>query len=510
MSAPSPPHTAPPLFHLRLDGDSGRIAVAGAATEEAGRSLGLSPLEAGRVRVLVEALVADAVERITSRVDEPVTVTGTLEGTLLRLTVCDQGAPTDHSSLPAVASALLDAGVAEGLRIDPPGPHGNRVTVDVALPSHLETVVGDERVDGDDLAPSDEQLHYRRMRPDEALALSRGIHSCYGYSYPDLVYYFPERLASRVDAADWHSYVAVNPAGDIVAHLEQDFRDDGHIVHVGGAFTDPRYRGRNLLLKLSESAIRDREKRNPGPVIRYSEAVTTHPITQRIGLGEGQIECGILLGWLPALRQEGFNDDVVGLQRASVRPGVMFIRPPEQRTVHPPAFVADYVRRVIEQHDLPRSVEAPRPRSLEEAPDRTLRVVEVDREMAAASIMVTTIGRDLGDVLAADLQTLQGQVVHVELRLPAGDPVLSVAAAGLDELGFVFCAYLPEYRAAGDELRLQWLPNAQFDPDALVLHTEFLQELVADVIADVQAAKDRDVDQRRRRATTRRIFAALD
>jgi hypothetical protein len=178
--------------------------------------------------------------------------------------------------------------------------------------------------------------------------------------------------------------------------------------------------------------------------------------------------------------------------------------------VHPPAFVADYVRRVIEQHDLPRSVEAPRPRSLEEAPDRTLRVVEVDRETAVASIMVTTIGRDLGDVLAADLQTLQGQVVHVELRLPAGDPVLSVAAAGLDELGFVFCAYLPEYRAAGDELRLQWLPNAQFDPDALVLHTEFLQELVADVIADVQAAKDRDVDQRRRRATTRRIFAALD
>jgi hypothetical protein len=54
------------------------------------------------------------------------------------------------------------------------------------------------------------------------------------------------------------------------------------------------------------------------------------------------------------------------------------------------------------------------------------------------------------------------------------------------------------------------LPNAQFNPDALVLHTEFLQELVADVIADVQAAKDRDVDQRRRRATTRRIFAALD
>lgn len=39
MSAPSPPHTAPPLFQLLLDGDSGRIAVAGAATEEVGRSL---------------------------------------------------------------------------------------------------------------------------------------------------------------------------------------------------------------------------------------------------------------------------------------------------------------------------------------------------------------------------------------------------------------------------------------------------------------------------------------
>jgi len=57
---------------------------------------------------------------------------------------------------------------------------------------------------------------------------------------------------------------------------------------------------------------------------------------------------------------------------------------------------------------------------------------------------------------------------------------------------------------------LLWLPNAEFDPDAMVLHTEFLQELVADVIADVQRAKDRESEQRRRRASSRRIFAALD
>jgi len=59
-------------------------------------------------------------------------------------------------------------------------------------------------------------------------------------------------------------------------------------------------------------------------------------------------------------------------------------------------------------------------------------------------------------------------------------------------------------------LRLQWLPNAEFDPDAIVLHTEFMAGLTADVIADVRRAKDRDVEQRRRRASSRRIFAALD
>ncbi|MFM8863016.1 MAG: hypothetical protein ACKOIA_11280 [Acidimicrobiia bacterium] len=509
MSEPAPLRPAPPLFQLVLDGTAACVTVAGAAVEETARSRGLSAVEAGRVRILLEGLVADSVERIDAHVDEPVTVTAALEGTLLRVTVSDQGAPTDHSSLPAVVLALLDVGVAEGLRVDPPDVHGNRITVDIALPAHRESVSGDRQDDDLERAPADEPLEYRRMRPDEALALSRGIHSCYGFSYPDLAYYFPERLAARLSSPDWNSYVALNPGGRIVAHLEQDFTEDGRVVHVGGAFTDPRYRGRNLLLTLAESAVRDRGLRDPAPVVRYSEAVTTHPITQRIGLEEGQIECGIMLAHLPAMRQEGFNDDVATLQRATVRPGLMFIAPPPPRQVHAPAFVADYVRRIVDHHELPRTVEVPRPRSLEDAPDHTLRVVEVNREVAAASITVTTVGRDLGDVVAADLDALQRQAVWVELRLPAGDPAVSVAAAGLDEFGFVFCSFLPEFRASGDELRLQWLPNAEFDPDAIMLHTEFMAGLTADVIADVRRAKDRDVEQRRRRASSRRIFAAL-
>lgn len=500
----------PPLFHLLLDGDAGRVAVAGAAVEEAGRDLGLSPGDGVRVRALVEALVADAAERITARVDEPITVTAVHDGTLLRLTLCDQGAPTDHSSIPAVVTALLDAGVAEGLRVDPPGAGGNRMVIDVALPAHRETVGGDETVDADDRAPADEPLEIRRMRPDEALALSQGIHRCYGYSYADLDYYFPERLAARVASPDWYSYVAVNPEGTIVAHLEADYREGGRIVHGGGAFTDPRYRGRNLLMEISALARADQAARDPQPVVQLGEAVTTHPITQKMGIDQGLVECGILLAWIPALRQEGFNDDVATLQRSSVRPALMMLQPVPDREVHPPAFVADYVRRIVEQHALPRTVEVPRPRSLEDAPERTLRSVEVNREIASASISVTTIGRDLTDAIASDIESLRRQALHVELRLPAGDPALSTAAAGLDELGFVFCAYLPEFRATGDELRLQWLPDAEFDPDALVLYTDFMTALVADVIADVQRAKDRESEQRRRRASMGRIFAALD
>jgi len=501
--------TRPPLFHLVLDGDPARVAVAGAAAEETARGLGSGPAEAVRIRALVETLVADATSRLTAHADDPVTLSASIEGTLLRLTMCDQGAPTDHASLPGLVTALLDAGVAEGVRVDPPGQAGNHMSIDVALPSHRELVSGDERVDAEQQVPEDEPIEIRRMRPEEALALSKGIHSCYGYTYPDAVYYYPERLAARVASPDWYSYVAVNPEGTIVAHLQQDFRDGGRILHGGGAFTDPRYRGRGLMAHFTPMSIDDVMARDPAPVIRLSEAVTTHPITQRMGLGEGQIECGIFLAWGAPRRQEGFNEEDV-LLRSSTRPGVMLLGPSEQRVLHPPAFVADYVRRVVDQHDLPRTIEPPRPRSLADAPETTVRTVSVNREESSADITVTTVGRDLTDVIVADLSVLQQQVVYVQLRLPATDPSLSTAAAGLDELGFVFCALLPEYRASGDELRLQWLPNAEFDPDAMVLHTEFLQELVADVIADVQRAKDRESEQRRRRASSRRIFAALD
>lgn len=501
--------TSPPLFHLVLDGDPKRVAVAGAAAEETAQGLGLSATEAVRVRVLVETLVADASARLTAHADEPVTLSAVLDGTLLRLTMGDQGAPTDHASLPAFVTALLDAGVAEGVRVEPPGQAGNRMSIDLALPAHRELVSGEERVDADEQVPEDEPIEIRRMRPEEALALSKGIHSCYGYTYPDVVYYYPERLAARVASADWYSYVAVNPEGTIVAHLQQDFRDGGRILHGGGAFTDPRYRGRGLMARFTPMSDEDVSARDPAPVVLLSEAVTTHPITQKMGIGQGQIECGIFLAWGAPRRQEGFNEDDV-LLRSSTRPGIMLLAPSEQRALHPPAFVADYVRRVVEQHDLPRTIEAPRPRSFADAPERTVRVVEVNREESSAAITVTTVGRDLTDVVVADLEALQRQAVYIQVRLPAVDPALSTAAAGLDELGFVFCALLPEYRATGDELRLQWLPNAEFDPDAMVLHTDFLKELVADVIADVQRAKDREAEQRRRRASSRRIFAALD
>lgn len=499
-----------PLLHLQIDGDPSRVPVAGAAVEEVVRGLGLPAAHAVRVRALIEVLVADAIDRLTAHADEPVTVEAALDGTMLRLTLRDQGSPTDHAALPELVTSLLEAGAALGLRVDPPGALGNQIAIDVALPAHLALVSGEDRIDRDDLAPADEPLEIRPMRPDEALALSKGIHRCYGYTYPDPAYYYPERLAAMVASPDWNSYVAINLAGEIVAHLQQDFREGGRVVHVGGAFTDPRYRGRNLLLTLADSAVRDRALRNPPPSVRFSEAVTTHPITQRIGLEEGQIECGILLAFAPGIRQEGFNDDARVLPRASMRPGLKFIDPPEERVVHPPSFVADYVRRIIDRHELPRTVDPPRARALESAPARTQRVIEVSREMGTAAITVTTVGRDLTDVIADDLDSLGRQAVHVELRLPASDPALSTAAAGLDELGFVFGSLLPEFRATGDELRLQWLPNAEFDPDAIVLHTEFMQALVADVIADVQRAKDREAAQRRRRASSRRIFAALD
>lgn len=506
------PSTAfgPSLFNLTLDGDVTRVAVAGAAAEEVARGLGISPLSAVRIRSLVESLAADASMRLTVHAEEPVTLDAELDGTLLRFTLRDQGSPIDHASLPGFVTGLLDAGVAEVLRVEPPGPLGNCIAIDIALPAHRELVAGDDRIDVDERAPEDEEIEIRRMRPDEALALSKGIHSCYGYTYPDLVYYFPERLAVRIASPDWYSYVAVNPEGVIVAHMQQDFRDEGRILHGGGAFTDPRYRGRKLQARFTALAMEDFIARDPGPVVRLSEAVTTHPITQRMGLSEGQIECGIFLAWGAPRRQEGFNEEVADLKRSSVRPGIMLLQPTEHRVLHPPAFVADYVRRVVEQHDLPRTIDTPRPRSFADAPDHTMRVVEVDRESESASITVSTVGRDLTDVVLGDLEALQRQAVYVQLQLPAGDPTLSIAAAGLDELGFVFCALLPDYRSSGDELRLQWLPEAEFDPDALVLHTDFLKELVADVIEDVRAAKNRDSEQRRRRASTRRILAALD
>jgi hypothetical protein len=70
-------------------------------------------------------------------------------------------------------------------------------------------------------------------------------------------------------------------------------------------------------------------------------------------------------------------------------------------------------------------------------------------------IEVESAGSDLEAFVDGLLHEQRAGVAQVDLRL--SDPGVGAAVEALRELGFFFCALLPEFAASGDVLRLQRL-----------------------------------------------------
>ncbi|MGV1089607.1 MAG: hypothetical protein ACOYBX_16650, partial [Mycobacterium sp.] len=74
----------------------------------------------------------------------------------------------------------------------------------------------------------------------------------------------------------------------------------------------------------------------------------------------------------------------------------------------------------------------------------------------AVEIRVQEIGRDIAEQVADVLDEYSAMTpATVHLHLPATDPAAAWAAAELERVGFVWCAWIPAFLSSGDSIRLQ-------------------------------------------------------
>jgi GNAT superfamily N-acetyltransferase len=318
----------------------------------------------------------------------------------------------------------------------------------------------------------------RLLCPGDAIRIAQLMYRVYGYTYSNVDFYYPDRLAHDLETGRHLGVVAVADNGEIVGHVGVERPDLRPLAELGQLAVAPAHRGQGLRKRMGDRL--QEEIQRLGLIGLFAEAVTIHTVSQQGSDSRGLHPTGIkLLDWQAHFKrlQYLYQGDT-GTEEVPQRENMVFyfqyLAPPGAKAVCAPSRHREMLAKIygnlgVAAHFLePSGATGPGKLS-----------VHYDHTTGAGSIQINRIGIDtLPAIYQArrDLCEMVGAKV-VGLYLPlaqGGTPYLCEAAEGD---GFFFSGVQPEFAPDGDFLRLQYL-NAPLDLERIHLSSPFARELL--------------------------------
>jgi len=346
-----------------------------------------------------------------------------------------------------------------------------------------------------------------RMRPEEAVAVSRLAYFAYCYTYFNEYLYSPEEVRRRNDDGRLISYVAVNEEdGAVVGHLAGIPDDLSGMTEMGAGFVNPRYRQSGAFQRLADAISADlRKKGDPGT---FGTAVTSHPYSQRTVVNQGWKETALFVSRLPAMSFQDITD------RETPRESLMYMLRMFDLSPRRPYYAPDRHRAMIAAVAANAGLEVsfaavPPPAGLAESGagdlgDPTM-MGAIDRPVAAGTMANPGALNDPGEMAEIEEKTDDNRTAHLVVRRWGADGIARLRAAlrrhcldrvetiylylplchpttahfcpRCEDLGFFFAGLKPGWNGA-DWLVLQYLNNQRYDYGSLRAATPFGWELI--------------------------------
>ncbi len=460
--------TPAPELRLVLT-DEAPLESAGAAVRACAQGNGFEAERATRLQVMVEELLRESRLREESNGSGDLEVSVDFDGANLQVTVTDHRLPLSPAQSRHLPSRrLLALGFVDRLHVGFEGSIGNVATCQLHLDSdrtddHLHVAMLEPDVpDVPDAEAA--QIDVRLMNPDDAVGLVQCVFRCYGYTYPNPSMYQAKSIRRQLASGAMLSVVAVTPEGDIVGHVACTFEFAGDPVPEGGKMiVDPRFRGHHLAERLS--LARAEMAKDHGIPGVWAEAVTNHPASQRLAIQRGAAEVGLLIGVGP---QGMLMNGLPNVE--DVRPSLIAVFTPISKqgsaVLSIPAHASEHVQTLTERLGIERSLDtAVVPPARERSHFRTT----ASALAGGLEIRVHELGLDIAERMADTLDEYLAMVPsYVHLHLPATDPSAAWAVIQLERMGFAWCAWIPDYLASGDSIRLQKVTDQPVDPHQIV------------------------------------------
>ena len=384
----------------------------------------------------------------------------------IEVVVRDMGRPFDPESLPQYdekkltgllpaegLGSFLEKRLMDSVEYHQLGAMGKEVRLFKQLPGDYEPEARDA-VSVSQAVPlslSEEDLkncQVRRMKPEEAVEVSRLAYDSYQYSYGYEKIYSPKLLRSMNEEGMIRSYVAVSPNGMVLGHLAILFSPERpRIVELGVGVIKPDVRGHRLFGMLNDRVIQDVIEL--GLFGFFVTAVTTHVGSQKNAAPLGLSPTGMMLARVGNVVFKKIREDMA--QRESF---LAYFRKIGERpcpTVYPPKAHRAMIDSIYKgcAIDVRFSDEGPHQSPGEEAQVD----VSIDSVHNLGSLNIVRSGKDLSNRVRHALHSFKLAGILVACaHLDLSDPFTLSACETLEAAGFFFGGILPGGTKEGNDL----------------------------------------------------------
>jgi RimJ/RimL family protein N-acetyltransferase len=275
------------------------------------------------------------------------------------------------------------------------------------------------------------------------------VKRCYGDTYPNPIMYDEMLLKQAVQSKKLHSIVAKLGDDQIIGHCALTFSDNRNTApEAGKMMVDPNYRGHHI----AESIAKKRSEiaQSLGLAGFWTECVTNHPYSQHEMISMGAKETGLFIGDIPpSFEMQGIEN------HADTRMSLLVLYlslKDHPHTIYIPSNHIDHVRDLVKSLGMDRKIES----STITGKDLTHFQTDIDNQDQTATISIHHIGADLIPIIREELIKAEAQnLATIYLDLPIEHEAASRAYEGLEDLGFFWGSWMPNYVVHKDILRLQ-------------------------------------------------------
>ncbi|WP_173943192.1 GNAT family N-acetyltransferase [Polynucleobacter antarcticus] len=284
---------------------------------------------------------------------------------------------------------------------------------------------------------------------DDLPRLIECVQRCYGESYPNPVMYDVVQLEGVIKKKLMHSVVARLDDGRIIGHCALSFdSSDNTSPEAGKMMVDPDFRGHHIAELMAKKRIEVAKELNL--VGFWTECVTNHPYSQKEMISFNAIETGLFIGDVPPTL---VMQDLENFQQT--RMSLLTFYLPIQDHPHIiflPSQHIEHLENLAQSLNLQRSILSPN----KDGSGVTKLEATINVDIQTANISISHIGKDFNTVVKNTLNEIElSNVASIYLDLPIELEAAANAYLALEDIGFFWGSWLPNYRNHKDILRLQ-------------------------------------------------------